>query len=292
MRGDVAAAARIGVEPPGAADGVAALEHHEVLDPGLAQLDGHAQAGEAGADDGDVDLGRERIGVSGRRDRFEEAHGDLHNRNLRLCNIGVTMATRAPARMSAEARREQLLDVTKAIVARHGFHAVSIERVAREAGISRPIVYGHFDDLPGLLDALVRREGARALGQLAERAAARRSRAASPASACVAALDGYLQASRPTPETWRLVLVPSEGAPARAARGDRARPRAPWWRSSTAALGGGERGLDAPDPELAAHLLSALADEAARLMLADPQRYPRERVLALARWFLGVVPPV
>ena len=59
-----------------------------------------------------------------------------------------------------------------------------------------------------------------------------------------------------------------------------------------AALGGGERGLDAPDPELAAHLLSALADEAARLLLADPERYPPERVLALARWFLGVVPPV
>ena len=36
---------------------VAALEHDEVLDAGLAQLDRHAQAGEAGADDGDVDLG-------------------------------------------------------------------------------------------------------------------------------------------------------------------------------------------------------------------------------------------
>ena len=58
--------------------------------------------------------------------------------------------------MTAEARREQLLDVTKAIVAERGFHAVSIEGVAREAGISRPIVYGHFDDLPGLLDALDR----------------------------------------------------------------------------------------------------------------------------------------
>ena len=60
-----------------------------------------------------------------------------------------------------------------------------------------------------------------------------------------------------------------------------------------AALGDGERGLDAPDPELAAHLLSALADEAARLLLADPDRYPPERVLALARWFLArMVPPV
>jgi len=59
--------------------------------------------------------------------------------------------------MTAEQRREQLLDATKAIVDRAGFHAVSIEAVAREAGITRPIVYGHFRDLPGLLEALVDR---------------------------------------------------------------------------------------------------------------------------------------
>src|SRR5436190_3189452 len=73
----------------------------------------------------------------------------------------------SPPRMSAEERREQLLDVTKAIVAERGFHGVSIEAVAREAGITRPIVYGHFRDLQGLLEALVEREGARALTQLA-----------------------------------------------------------------------------------------------------------------------------
>ena len=59
--------------------------------------------------------------------------------------------------MQAVERREQLLDATKAIVARRGFHVVSIEAVAREAGITRPIVYGHFNDLPGLLEALVDR---------------------------------------------------------------------------------------------------------------------------------------
>ena len=49
-------------------------------------------------------------------------------------------------------------------------------------------------------------------------------------------------------------------------------------------------GLDSPDPELAAHLLTAFADEAARLLLADPERYPAERMLELARWFLRAVP--
>ena len=199
------------------------------------------------------------------------------------------MATRAPSRMSAEARREQLLDVTKVIVVERGFHAVSIEGVAREAGISRPIVYGHFADLPGLLDALVAREGARALGQLAEVLPAALARS-DPEERLVAALGGYLEAVQADPGTWRLVLVPSEGAPA-VLHEAIVRGRAAVVAQLAAALGGG--GVHAPDPELAAHLLSALADEAARLLLDDPERYPRERVLALARWFLGgMVPPV
>src|ERR1700759_973906 len=66
-------------------------------------------------------------------------------------------------------RREQLLDATKAIVADDGFHAVSIDAVARRAGITRPIVYDHFGSLDNLLVALLERETSRTLGQLAER---------------------------------------------------------------------------------------------------------------------------
>ena len=94
---------------------------------------------------------------------------------------------------------------------------------------------------------------------------------------------------RADPATWRLVLVPHEGAPAvlheAISRGREAVV------AQLAAALGGERGLRAPDPELAAHLLSALADEAARLLLADPDRYPPERVLVLARWFLARMVP-
>jgi hypothetical protein len=41
-----------------------------------------------------------------------------------------------------------------------------------------------------------------------------------------------------------------------------------------------------PDPELTARALSAVADEAARLLLADPERYPPARILDHARWLL------
>ena len=50
-------------------------------------------------------------------------------------------------------------------------------------------------------------------------------------------------------------------------------------------------GRESPDPELTARMLSALADEAARLLLTDPERYPVERILAHTRWLLAPLSP-
>lgn len=196
--------------------------------------------------------------------------------------------------MTAEARREQLLDVAKAIVVDGGFHAVSIEAVARQAGISRPIVYGHFHDLDGVLEALIAREGQRALEQLGSVLPAALAEV-DPRRRLLAALAGYLEAVRADPATWRLVLMPQEGAP-RALHERIAEGRAAVVDQLAAVLGPGSGAAGSPDPELTAHLLTAFADEAARLLLADPARYPAERIIALAEWFLGrlagKVPPV
>jgi AcrR family transcriptional regulator len=178
--------------------------------------------------------------------------------------------------MSAEARREHLLDVAKDVVAERGFHGVSIEAVARGAGITRPIVYRHFDDLPALLEALIERETLRALVQL-------RDVLPADVSDLLTAFDGYLRAVRSDPVTWRLVLVPPEGAPA-LLRERIADGRAAVVAQLASAVG---PRAGSPDPELTAHALSAVADEAARLMLDDPDRYPPERLLAHARWLLA-----
>jgi AcrR family transcriptional regulator len=203
------------------------------------------------------------------------------------------MATRAPtaSRMTAEERREQLLDVTKSIVAERGFHAVSIEAVAREAGITRPIVYGHFRDLGGLLEALIDRETTRAVGQLGEVLAKELGQGDHPTGQLLASLRGYLEVVRSDPATWRLALMPPEGAPE--ALHDRiARGRAAIISQLAGAVSSGlPGGRDSPDPELTARMLSAVADEAARLQLSDPERYPIERILAHARWVLGRFDP-
>jgi AcrR family transcriptional regulator len=195
-----------------------------------------------------------------------------------------------PPRLSASERREQLLDATKRVVAEQGFHRASIEAVAREAGISRPIVYGHFQDLAGLLEALIERESARALAQLAE-VLPRDLGAGDPGEALLTALRGYLEAVRADPDTWRLVLMPSEGAPAMLHDHITA-GRAAVVAQLAAAMGPGlGTGNEPPDPELAARMLSAFADEAARLLLTDPERYSVERILAQAAWGVGRLPP-
>jgi AcrR family transcriptional regulator len=188
-------------------------------------------------------------------------------------------------RMSAHERREQLLDVTKQIVGELGFHAVSIEAVARRAGISRPIVYGHFEDLGGLLEAMVERESARALGQLAGVLPGEPA-AGDPRGGLLAALRSYLEAVSQDPVTWRLVLMPPEGAPP-LLREHIARGRDAVVATLAEFVGPGlAPGRTSPDPELTARLISALADEAARLMLTDPQRYSIERLTNQARWLL------
>ena len=50
-------------------------------------------------------------------------------------------------------------------------------------------------------------------------------------------------------------------------------------------------GTESPDPQLTARTLSAVADEAARLLLTDPEAYPIERLLAHADWLLGRLEP-
>ena len=189
-------------------------------------------------------------------------------------------------RLPAAERREQLLDVTKGIVTERGFAAVSIEAVARGAGITRPVIYGHFADLQGLLEALLRRESERALRQL--RAILPTNLAAGdPREQLLAALEGYLGAVAEDPGTWRLLLMPPEGAPALLRDLLAIGRNAVVAHLADAARPGLGKGGPSPDPELTARTLSAAADEAARLLLTDPERYPVDRLLAHARWVLA-----
>ncbi|MGH8959666.1 MAG: TetR/AcrR family transcriptional regulator [Jatrophihabitantaceae bacterium] len=65
---------------------------------------------------------------------------------------------RPRVRMTGRARREQLLDVGRALFAEKGFEATSIEEIASRAGVSKPVVYEHFGGKEGLYAVVVDRE--------------------------------------------------------------------------------------------------------------------------------------
>ena len=196
-------------------------------------------------------------------------------------------------RLPRAERREQLLDVTKRIVGEAGLHAVSIERVAREAGITRPIVYEHFSDLSGLLEALLDREGKRALAQLASLMPRPSDDGEELVDLLLRALEGYLAAVRSDPVTWRLILMPPEGAPEfLRARVEQARAAVVAHLAELIARAYEPHGgQTSPDPELTASSMSALSDHWARLMLTEPERFTPERILEHAHWALARFAP-
>ena len=61
-------------------------------------------------------------------------------------------------RLSASERRAQLIDVGRAVFARKGYEATSVEEIAERARVSKPIVYEHFGGKEGLYAVVVDRE--------------------------------------------------------------------------------------------------------------------------------------
>lgn len=206
---------------------------------------------------------------------------------------GVTVATPAKRpyapRLPADQRREQLLDAALAIALQRGFHAVTVDGVAKEAGVTRPVVYGVFADRGELLMALADRSEARALTQLAAVFPSIPDGDADPDELLVAGISAYLCAIRDDPATWRVILLPPEGAPEEMRVRVRAHRATMLGQLSALTDWGlahrsGPTGLDA---DLFARSVFTLAEGAARLMLTDPEHYPVDRLVDFTRTVLS-----
>ena len=181
-------------------------------------------------------------------------------------------------RMSAEDRREQILDVTQAIVDAEGFHAATPNRIAEAAGITRPVLYQQFGDLPRLFVALVDREIGRAALQLAQ-AIAEPGDAEDP-DPFVSTFAGALRAVDAHPVTWRLFLFPPEGAP------PELHQRLAKSREAVHEFLEGELRKafpDLPDPEYNARIIQAAGRELLQRRLTEPDRATYDRLVALIR---------
>jgi AcrR family transcriptional regulator len=78
------------------------------------------------------------------------------------------MAPRPQRRLTASARRAQLIDVGREVFARRGYEAASVEEIAEHARVSKPVVYEHFGGKEGLYAVVVDREMEYVVRRIAE----------------------------------------------------------------------------------------------------------------------------
>lgn len=184
--------------------------------------------------------------------------------------------TRAPVAVSERARRrdrrrEELLDAADRVIRRDG-SGVSMDEIAAEAGITKPILYRHFGDKDGLYEALAARyvdELTRALRPAVEPTDAR--------ARLAAGIDAYLSYVEREPERYRFLLAAAE------------RPRttglvADFRRRHVAACAGAagdnlrRAGFDPELGELWAHCVSGLVGSAGVWWL-EARSLPRDRLV-------------
>jgi AcrR family transcriptional regulator len=71
-------------------------------------------------------------------------------------------------RLSADARREQILDVAIQVFGRAGYYGASMNDVAEAAGVTKPVLYQHFDSKGDLYGALLDEVGARLISAISK----------------------------------------------------------------------------------------------------------------------------
>ena len=67
-------------------------------------------------------------------------------------------AKKRPRRLDPQVRKHMILDRVAALVAAEGVSAVTMDRVGREAGVSKPLVYAYFQNVTKLLQELLLRD--------------------------------------------------------------------------------------------------------------------------------------
>lgn len=183
-------------------------------------------------------------------------------------------------RLPPEQRREQLLDAALSLIPA-GFDTVTMESVAKQAAVTKPVLYDLFANRAELISALLEREATRATEQVVA-ALPTDFATRAPDDAFAYAVRVFVNAVVECPDRWRLVLLPPEGTPREfRAQVELVRAGVLAQIEDLAALGLKELGgLDDLDSTLLGHAMLALAEMSGRLVLTDPEKFTPDRLVA------------
>jgi AcrR family transcriptional regulator len=201
---------------------------------------------------------------------------------------------RYAARLPAPERREQLLEAAMEVVGERGYRGLTMEAVALRAGVTKPVVYDAFANRDDVMRALLDAEEQRAVAELLD-AIGPVPPPGAPIDVrafIIAAVGRALDAISARQTAYRLMLMQIEGTPS-AVRSRVDEGRATIVTRVRAILTFATQGPDGTstiDAELLALGLVAIAEQAAILLLTDPERFTPERFEASLRQLLGPLP--
>lgn len=195
-------------------------------------------------------------------------------------------------RLPVEARREHLLDAALRVLVRDGYEKVTVEAIAREADVTRPVVYAAYDGLEPLLHALLDRTQRRALASALQ---------LMPVGGLTGDVDewiidaagGLIDAVQKEPEVWRPVLGMTQNAPAIVRdRIESTRELIRGYIADALQVGLERRGGPYLDVDVLSHLVMITAEHFGRLTLDQPGKYDRARLVAALDGLLSATRPV
>jgi len=113
------------------------------------------------------------------------------------------------AHLGPERRRPEVLDAALKLFLQSGYDGTSMQAVADEAAVTKPVVYACFDSKDELFRALLAREEERIIGEI--QGAFANADISDPETTLVEGFTGFLRAVGESPEVYRLIFLGEGG---------------------------------------------------------------------------------
>src|SRR6266545_1803156 len=109
------------------------------------------------------------------------------------------------AHLGPERRRPEVLDAALKLFLVSGYDGTSMQAVADEAGVTKPVVYACFNSKDELFRALLRREEERIVGEI--QGAFANADLSDPETTLIEGFTGFLRGVGASPEVYRLIFL-------------------------------------------------------------------------------------
>ncbi len=120
------------------------------------------------------------------------------------------------AHLGPERRRPELLDAALRLFLEHGYDGTSMQAVADEAGVTKPVVYAAFGSKDDLFRSLLAREEERILAEI--QGAFENADLSDPVTTLTEGFTGFLRAVGDSPDVYKLIFLGEGGGNAAVAR--------------------------------------------------------------------------